>query len=127
MKTIRNIAKNAAPPIDSGDANCRELRHALMLVVFPPSMRHDECIVPSYYEDHLLERVSLLELHLAQMGEHIKSAYEFLRHETEKFKKDHEFLQVFFETIEKMNPRLAEEISKNFLELRDEKKARIRY
>ncbi len=48
-----------------------------MLVVFPPAIRHDDGIVPSYYEDHLLERVSLLELRLAQVTEQIQFIEDF--------------------------------------------------
>ena len=124
MKTISQYCQKCRTPNELGEVSCRECGTRLMIVVFPPSMRHDESIVPSYYEDHLLERVSLLELRLVQITEHIKTTYEFVRHEAEKFKKDHEFLQVFFETIEKMNPQLAEEISKNFLDIRDEKQAK---
>ncbi len=121
MKTISQYCQKCRAANIAGEVHCRACGTRLMLVVFPPSIRHDESIVPSYYEDHLLERVSLLELHLTQMTEHIKTTYEFVRLEAEKFKKDHEFLQVFYETIEKMNPHLANEISRNFLEIRDGK------
>ncbi len=124
MKTIAQYCQKCRAANQPGEAHCNSCGTRLMIVVFPPAIRHDESIVPSYYEDHLLERVSLLELHLAQMTEHIKTTYEFVRLEAEKFKKDHEFLQVFFETIEKMNPHLANEISRNFLEIRDEKIAK---
>ncbi len=124
MNTISQYCQKCRAANQPGAAHCKSCGTRLMIVVFPPSIRHDESIVPSYYEDHLLERVSLLELHLAQMTEHIKTTYEFVRQEADKFKKDHEFLQTFFETVEKMNPYLANEISRNFLEIRDEKKAK---
>lgn len=93
-----------------------------MIVVFPPSIRHDEGIVPSYYEDHLLERVSLLELRLAQVTEQLKLAYEFISREAKSFQKDHALLQSFFETIEKVNPDLSTLLSQNCIEIWDEKK-----
>jgi tetratricopeptide (TPR) repeat protein len=93
-----------------------------MLVVFPPSMRQDDSIVPSYYEDHLLERVSLLELRLAQVTEQLAMAYDFIRREAKSFEKDHILLQSFFEAIQKVNPDLSETLSKQTLELMDEKR-----
>jgi Flp pilus assembly protein TadD len=96
-----------------------------MIVVFPPSIRHDEGIVPSYYEDHLLERVSLLELRLAQVTEQLKLAYEFITREAKSFQKDHALLQSFFETIEKVNPDLSSLISQNCLDIWDEKKEKL--
>ncbi|CAN5501762.1 hypothetical protein BH18ACI1_BH18ACI1_04740 [soil metagenome] len=97
-----------------------------MLVVFPPSTRHDEGIVPSYYEDHLLERVSLLELRLAQVTEQLAMAYEFISREAKSFQKDHALLQSFFETIQKVNPDLSDLLSKNTLEIFDEKKEKLK-
>lgn len=96
-----------------------------MLVVFPPSMRHDEAVVPSYYEDHLLERVSLLELRLAQVMEQLAMACDFIRREAKSFEKDHALLQSFFEALQKLNPDLSEALSQNTLELLDEKKEQL--
>lgn len=96
-----------------------------MLVVFPPSIRREEQIAPSYYEDHLLERVSLLELHLAQVTEQLKLAYEFIRRETDAFQKDHALLQSFFETLEKVNPDLSEVLSEECFNRFAEKKENL--
>ena len=122
MKTISQYCQKCRTPNEAGELNCRECGTRLMLVVFPPSMRHDESIVPSYYEDHLLERVSLLELRLVQVSEQLKLAYDFITREAKTFQKDHLLLQSFFETIAKVNPDLSNEISKNCLEIWDEKK-----
>ena len=122
MKTISQYCQKCRTPNEAGETNCFECGTRLMLVVFPPSMRHDESIVPSYYEDHLLERVSLLELRLAQVSEQLKLAYDFISYEAKTFQKDHLLLQSFFETIAKINPDLSNEISKNCLEIWDEKK-----
>ncbi len=96
-----------------------------MLIVFPPSVRHDDGIIPSYYEDHLLERVSLLELRLAHLTEQVAMVYEYISRESKIFQKDHTLLQSFFETIHKVNPDLSNLISKNTLEIFDEKKEKL--
>ncbi|MEJ7743991.1 MAG: hypothetical protein WKF73_16520 [Nocardioidaceae bacterium] len=98
-----------------------------MLVVFPPSIRHDDGIIPSYYEDHLLERVSLLELRLAQALGQLAMAYEFIRSEIKSFQKDHALLEAFFETLQKVNPELGEFISQNCLEIFGDKKEKLAF
>jgi len=123
VKTISQYCQKCRTPNEPGAANCRACGTRLMLVVFPPSMRHDESVVPSYYEDHLLERVSLLELRLVQMSEQLKMAYEFISREAKSFQKDHQLLQAFFEAMERLNPDLTNEISRQTLEIRDRKAA----
>jgi tetratricopeptide (TPR) repeat protein len=61
------------------DTHCRNCGTRLLLVVFPQSLQYDTNHVPSFYEDHLLERVSLLELRLVQMSESLRIAMEIIR------------------------------------------------
>lgn len=61
------------------DSHCLNCGTRLLLVVFPQSLQYDTNHVPSFYEDHLLERVSLLELRLGQMSEALKIAMEIIR------------------------------------------------
>lgn len=108
-----------------GETNCRQCGTRLLLVVFPQSLKYDTNYVPSFYEDHLLERVSLLELRLAQVTEQLAMAYEFISREAKSFQKDHALLQSFFETLQSVNPDLSELLSQNTLELFDEKKENL--
>lgn len=71
-----------------GETQCRNCGTRLLLVVFPQSLKFDTNHVPSYYEDHLLERVSLLELRLAQLTEQLAMAYEFIKREAKSIQKD---------------------------------------
>ncbi|MCY7375071.1 MAG: tetratricopeptide repeat protein [Pyrinomonadaceae bacterium] len=105
-----------------GETICRKCGTRLLLVVFPQSLKYDTNYVPSYYEDHILERVSLLELRLAQATEQLAMALEFISREAKSFQRDHTLLQSFFETLEKFNPDLSEMLSQNTLELLNEKK-----
>lgn len=117
MEKISHYCQKCRAANEVGESNCRRCGTRLMLVIFPPAIRHDDGIVPSYYEDHLLERVSLLELRLAQVTEQLAMAYEFISREAKGFQKDHALLQSFFETIQKVNPDLSDVISKNTLEI----------
>ena len=98
-----------------------------MLVVFPPSTRHDDGIIPSFYEDHLLERVTLLELRLTHALGQIAMAYEFIGGELKSFQKDHALLEAFFETIKKVNPELGELISQKCLEIFGNKNEKLAF
>ena len=126
MEKISHYCQKCRAANEVGESNCRRCGTRLMLVVFPPAIRHDDGIVPSYYEDHLLERVSLLELRLAQITEQLAMAYEFIRREATSFEKDHAHLQSFFEAIQKINPDLSDVISKNTLEIFNEKNEKRR-
>lgn len=61
------------------ETHCQNCGTRLLLVVFPQSLQYDTNHVPSFYEDHLLERVSLLELRLLQMSESLRIALEIIR------------------------------------------------
>lgn len=95
-----------------GETKCRSCGARLLLVVFPQSLKFDTNHVPSYYEDHLLERVTSLELRLAQITEQLAAAYEFIKRESESFQKDSARLDSFFESLEKTNPELSENLKR---------------
>lgn len=61
------------------ETHCQQCGTRLLLVVFPNSLQYDTNHVPSFYEDHLLERVSLLELRLVQMSEGLRIAMDIIR------------------------------------------------
>ncbi len=108
-----------------GETNCRQCGTRLLLVVFPQSLKYDTNYVPSFYEDHLLERVSILELRLAQVTEQLAMAYEFISREAKSFQRDHALLQSFFETLSTVNPDFSEILSRNTLELFSEKRENL--
>ncbi len=95
---------------------CVKCGTRLMLVVFPESLRYDTNSVPSYYEDHLLERVTSLELKLAQVVGKLESAYDFIQKGFDGFTKDRLVLQAFLETVNQINPEIAAAISSKSLE-----------
>lgn len=90
------------------DTHCRECGTRLLIVVFPNSLQYDTNQVPSFYEDHLLERVTFLELRLAQVLEKLQMTYELFSRETEEFKKDHVMIQAFLQTLDDFDPQLSD-------------------
>lgn len=89
------------------DTHCQECGTRLLIVVFPNSLQYDTNQVPSFYEDHLLERVTFLELRLAQVLEKLQMTYELFANETEEFKKDHIMIQAFLKTLDDFDPQLS--------------------
>ena len=121
-KKIACYCQNCRAANNLGETICRRCGTRLLLVVFPQSLKYDTNYVPSYYEDHILERVSLLELRLAQITEQLAMALEFISREAKSFQRDHTLLQSFFETLETVNPDLSETLSRHTFELLNEKK-----
>jgi uncharacterized protein YwgA len=124
-KKITCYCQNCRAANTVGETSCRRCGTRLLLVVFPQSLKYDTNHVPSFYEDHLLERVSLLELRLAQVTEQLAMAYEFISREAKSFQRDHALLESFFETLQTVNPDFSELLSQKTLEHFDEKKENL--
>ena len=124
-KKITCYCQNCRAANTVDETSCRRCGTRLLLVVFPQSLKYDTNYVPSFYEDHLLERVSLLELRLAQVTEQLAMAYEFISREAKSFQRDHALLQSFFETLQTVNPDFSELLSQKTLELFNEKKENL--
>lgn len=85
-----------------------------MLVVYPPSARHVETIAPSYYEDHLLERVSLLELRLVQMSESLAMALDIIREQAQLVKDEHQMVKRLYRSLETLDETGKIEVKKDW-------------
>lgn len=67
-----------------------------MLVVFPNSLNYDTNQTPTYYEDHLLERVSVLELRQSQMSEALRGVVEILREQSQIMKDERDLIKQLY-------------------------------
>ena len=94
-----------------GERDCQKCGTRLMLVVFPPSIRHDEGVVPSYYEDHLLERVTLLEIKLSQVAERLTTALDLMLHQTKNAQSDHILLETLIESLNTLGAVKSEKLA----------------
>lgn len=99
MEKIAQYCQKCRAANEPGEGNCLKCGSPLMLVVYPPSMRHDEILIPSFYEDHLLERVSLLELRLAQITERMSVTLDLMLKQAQTIQADHSMLQTIVETL----------------------------
>jgi Tfp pilus assembly protein PilF len=99
IKEIPHYCQNCGSSNQLGERNCHKCGTRLMLVVFPPSIRHDDGIVPSYYEDHLLERVTLLEIRLSQVAERLSLALDLMLRQTKNTQSDHLLLETLIDSL----------------------------
>jgi len=99
MKTIPHYCQNCGSSNQLGERNCRKCGTRLMLVVFPAAIRHDESIIPSFYEDHLLERVTLLEIRLSQVAERLSMALDLMLRQTKTTQTDHLLLETLIDSL----------------------------
>lgn len=125
MEKVVCYCQNCRAANRLGETKCGRCGTQLFLVVFPQSLKFDTNHIPSYYEDHLLERVTLLELRLAQVTEQLAMAYDIIKRETKAFQKDRALLFSFFESLEKTNPELSEILHRQARQLSAEKNGKL--
>ena len=99
MEKISQYCQKCRAANQPGDVVCYRCGTRLMLVVVPPSVRHEETLMPSYYEDHLLERVSLLELRLGQIAERLSMALDLMLRQAKTTQVDHLLLETLVDSL----------------------------
>jgi len=122
VKTTAIYCQSCRAANNLSETHCRECGTRLLLVVFPNSLQYDTNHVPTYYEDHLLERVTLLELRITQISERLESAFDLLHRGLDAFQKEQILLQSFLETFDRLNPEFAKTLNDKTLEIQSELK-----
>lgn len=107
------------------ETHCQNCGTRLLLVIFPNSLQYDTNHVPSFYEDHLLERVSLLELRLAQVTESLQVAMDIIREQGKIVKEEHALVKSLYHILGVLNTEETEKLKKAFDELR-QKEAEVK-
>lgn len=100
VEKISHYCQKCRAANEPGTMNCWRCGTTLMIVVYPPSVQHEEMVIPTYYEDHLLERVSLLELRLTQMTEKLSLALELMLKQSSTIQSDHTLVKSILEILE---------------------------
>lgn len=126
MENFAQFCQKCRAANEVNDINCQKCGTRLMIVTFPTSKRHEpEMIPPSYYEDHLLERVTLLELRLKQVTEQLAMTLEFFARQTVLFEKDHLFVASFMDAVMNVEPNLSERLAQEMSEVYSKKKQEL--
>ncbi len=122
MEKISHYCQKCRAANEPGEMNCWRCGTTLMLVVYPPSIQHEEMIIPSYYEDHLLERVSLLELRLSQLTEKMSLALDLMLKQAKTIQADHGLFKSILEILDSYGIAESENLtSAEFKEIENEK------
>lgn len=85
-----------------------------MLVVFPSAIRFDEGAVPSFYEDHLLERVTLLENRLTQIADRLASTLDLLLRQSKFAQSDHLLLETLIDSLNALGAIEKENLTRSW-------------
>ncbi len=132
MEKFAHFCQSCRAANEPGEKACRKCGTRLMIITFPPSLRHEEeQVSPTFYEDHLLERVSLLEFRLKQLSEQLAMSYEFISRQSTFFEKDHLLIASFIEAVRDADPnlskRLSEELASNYERKKSEVKDQLQF
>jgi Flp pilus assembly protein TadD len=119
MNTIPQFCQKCREKNALGEQTCRRCGTRLMLVVFPQSLKFDTNYVPSFYEDHLLERVTSLELRLSQIAERLATTLDLLLRQAKSAHTDHLLLETLIESLNTLGAIEKDLILKNFRERAD--------
>jgi tetratricopeptide (TPR) repeat protein len=119
MNTIPQYCQKCREKNELGEPTCRRCGTRLMLVVFPQSLKYDTNYVPTYYEDHLLERVTALELRLAQVAERLATTLDLMLRQTKTAHSDHILLETLIESLNTLGAVEKDKLTKNWRERLD--------
>lgn len=81
-----------------------------MLLVFPPGMKHDTFAPTTAYEDHLLERVSLLEMRLMQLSDSLALTLDVINNQSQIMSDEHNLVRELYESVKKISSPTVEQI-----------------
>lgn len=71
-----------------------------MIVVEPPTMRHDAVEATSAHEEHLLERLSMLENRLARLTEKLEKGLGLLLRQSENTYATHTLVRTLIDALD---------------------------
>lgn len=99
MKKISQYCQSCRAANEPGEISCLQCGTPLMLIVYPPGARNDEFALTSGYEDHLLERISLLELRLIQVTDSLALTLQVIGDQGQIMRDEHNLVRELYETL----------------------------
>lgn len=117
MKKISQYCQSCRAANEPGEASCQQCGTPLMIVVYPPGMRHDQFAPSSHYEDHLLERISLLEMRLLQLSDSLSLTLQVINDQSKIINDEHDLVRGMFELIKNLGSEEARKLKPQWDEL----------
>jgi Flp pilus assembly protein TadD len=125
VEKIAQYCQKCRAANEPGEYACWRCGTRLMLVVVPPSVRHEDTLLPSYYEDHLLERVSLLELRMSQIAERLSMALDLMLRQAKTIQADHLLIETLLDTLTLAGVFEKDKVTKSWREKLKEEDLRL--
>jgi len=98
-KTIAHYCQKCMAGNQLGQEFCTRCGTRLMIVVEPPAMRHDAAEVTTAHEEHLLERLSILENRLARLTERLEKGLSLLLRQSENTYATHTLVKTLVDAL----------------------------
>ena len=98
QRAISHFCQNCRAADPLGQEFCQRCGTRLMLVVLPPSMRV-ECQDTTPNEEHLLERLTILENTLARLAERVEQGLKLLLRQSETAYANHALVKSLIEIL----------------------------
>ena len=98
QRAISHFCQNCRAANPLGQEFCQRCGTRLMLVVHPPSMRID-CSDTTPNEEHLLERLTILENTLARLAERLEQGLKLLLRQSETAYANHALVKSLIEIL----------------------------
>lgn len=99
MKSLACYCQKCRKANQPGEENCANCGTPLMLVVVPPSIKH-ESVWHEYSEEHLLERISNLELRLMQVTDRLSKVLDLMLRQSQTLQREHLLVETLVEALE---------------------------
>ena len=84
-----------------------------MIVVFPNSLQYDTNQTPTFYEDHLLERISALEIRVDQLSTAIRGIVDVLKEQGKLLNDERDLIQQLYGVIDSIDDGESDEHAEN--------------
>jgi len=98
-KTIAHYCQKCMAGNPLGQEFCARCGTRLMLIVEPPAMKHDAAEVTTANEEHLLERLSILENRLARLTERLEKGLSLLLRQSENTYATHTLVKTLVDAL----------------------------
>jgi tetratricopeptide (TPR) repeat protein len=99
MKTFSCYCQKCRTANLPGDDACAKCGTPLMIVVVPASLKHEN-VWDNYSEEHLLERISHLELRLMQVTDRLSKVLDLMLKQSQTLQREHLLVETLVEALE---------------------------
>lgn len=117
--TIAHYCQKCMAGNPLGQEFCTRCGTRLMLVVEPPAMKHDAAEATTAREEHLLERLSILENKLGRLAERLEKGLSLLLRQSENTYATHTLVKTLIDALAEAGSVDTAELERKWHERRE--------